>query len=477
MRHPSRGVTTPAAIAVIVVIVIAASAGYFYATSNTSATQQSGQRSSQLTEWKAFSARTLKVGCCPGYVAFDPKNGLIYVTVQPANAVYVLNPTTDAIIANVSVGSYPRDLLADPTDGMVYVVNQGSDSVSVIDSSTNKVVTTIQVGRSPVEIAGNPKTGLLYVPAELSHELSVIDGSKNEVVAEISVGCNGPCGNGSTGVPDSVGVNQDTNMIYVAASGVNSLYAVNGSTNEVVGSVPVGTYPDGVTVDPTANTIYVSNLLNNTVSIVNASRMAVVGTLKVGSQPADLAYDAALGDVFVVNQGNNTVSVIGTLTKSLVGSVRVGPDYCLSCGVGPVGGLGVDAGSGDVYVAVPGTGNVTVISKCITSACSVVSQATPPCGSYGVIWTYPNASPVLPGSRVSSTITTCTRGTGSWRLSNQDSNVTVVSGSFSCPCADTILFNLTAGIAPLTNGTYWFQERFNGGGFGASFVVGSSLNT
>ena len=467
------GIATPTIVAVIVVIVVVASAGYFYATSGAIGTQQAGQSTSsaQPAEWSAFSARTFHVGCCPGYVAYDQKNGLVYVTVQPANAVYAVNPTTDVVVANISVGIYPRDLVADPSNGLVYVVNQASDSISVIDGSTNRVVTTIPVGRNPVEIADNPETGLLYVPAELSHQLSVIDGSKNAVIAEVTIGCNGPCGNASTGVPNSVEVNTLTNMVYVVANGVNTLYAVNGSTNTVVGSVSVGTYPDGVTVDPVSNRVYVSNLLNNTVSVVDASKMAVVSTLKVGNQPADLAFDQVLDDVFVVNQGNDTVSVIGAQTNSVIDNVRVGANYCLSCGVGPVGGLGVDSIGGDVYVAVPGVGNVTVVSKCDTSTCSVVSGATPPCGSYGANWTYPNSSPVLLGTRVSSTITTCSKGAGAWSISIQSTNQTVAGGAFSCPCADRVLFNFTAGGPPLAAGNYWFQASFNGGGFGVEFDV------
>lgn len=467
----------------MVVIVIAASVGYLYATSSTQGTQTTAQStasaSTQPTEWKLFSTRTFHVGCCPGYVAFDPRNGLAYVSIQPANAVYAVNPSTEQIVANISVGSYPRDVVVNPTNDMVYVANEGSNSISVISGETNEVVANITVGRYPVELAVNPKTGFVYVPdllgyGNVSGALAVIDGSNNNVLAEVSVGCNGSCGNASNGVPNSVDVNPSTNMVYVGANGVNTLYAVNGSTNTVVGRVPVGTYPDGVAVDPSSETVYVSNLLNDTVSVVNASTMTVLSTLKVGSQPDDVAFDPVLDDVFVVNQGNDTVSVIGSQSNSVVGSVKVGPDYCLSCGVGPVGGLGVDTDSGDVYVAVSGTGNVTVISKCTSSSCPAISGRTPSCGSYAEVWTYPNSSPVLPGSRVTSSITTCTKGNGAWSISIQATNQTVAAGTFSCPCADKILFNYTAGESPLPSGNYWFQASFNGGGFGGEFDVRAS---
>jgi len=449
---------------------VAASIGYFYESSSFSGSQKSVQSSSstQPTEWRAFSTRTFHVGCCPGYVAFDPKTGILYVAVQPANAVYAVDPATGVIIANISVGSYPRDLAVDPNNGMVYVVNQGSDSVSVIDSTTNRVVSTVAVGRNPVEIAVNEKTGLVYVPDEMSHELTVINGSTNSVIAEVTLGCNGPCTNSTTGVPNSVDVNPDTGMVYVVSNGVDSLQLVNGSSNQVVETVRVGTYPDGVAVDPQSGTVYVANMLNDSVSVVDPLSGSVVRTLNVGVHPGDVAFDQTMGDVFVANEGNSSISVIGAATNTLLSNIRVG-----ASGENP-SGITVDPASGDVYAAVPSSGNVTVISECNSSTCSSISGRTPSCGSYDVIWSYPNMSPVLPGSPVTSSITTCTKGTGSWSITGRPSNALVAAGNFTCPCSDTSLFNYTAGAPPLTNGTYWLQESFNGNGFGMTFVVPSA---
>jgi len=470
VRRPRKGITIPAVFAVVVVVIIAASIGYFYESSGLSGSQKSVQASSSIqpTEWKAFSTRTFHVGCCPGYVAFDSKTGILYVTVQPTNAVYAVDPTTGAIIANISVGSYPRDIVVNPNNGMVYVVNQGSDSVSVIDGSTNKVVSTVPVGRNPVEIAVNAKTGLVYVPDELSHELTVINGSTNSVIAELTLGCNGPCTNSTTGVPNSVDVDPNTGMVYVVSNGVDSLQLVNGSSNQVVETVGVGTYPDGVAVDPQSGTVYVANMLNDSVSVVDPQSGSVVRTLNVGVHPGDVAYDQTMGDIFVANEGNNSISVIGAATNTLVSNIRVG-----GIGENP-SGIAVDSTSGDVYAAVPSSGNVTVISECNSSTCSSISGRTPSCGSYNVVWPYPNMSPASPGSPVTSSITTCTQGKGSWSITSKPSNVLVAAGNFTCPCSDTLLFNYTAGVPPLTNGTYWLQESFNGNGFGATFVVPSA---
>ena len=470
MRKPRKGITIAGVFAVLVLIIVAASIGYFYETTSFSGSQESVQSSSSThpPEWRTFSTRTFHVGCCPGYVAFDQKTGILYVTVQPENAVYAVDPTTGAIIANISVGSYPRDVVVNPYNGMVYVVNQGSDSVSVIDGTTNRVVSTVPVGRNPVEIAVNTKTGLVYVPDELSHELTVINGSTNLVIAEVTLGCSGPCTNSTTGVPNSVDVDPDTGIVYVVSNGVDSIQLVNGSSNQVVETVRVGTYPDGVAVDPQSGTAYVANMLNNSVSVVDPLTGTVVETLNVGVHPGDVAYDQTMGDIFVANEGNNSISVIGATTNALLSNIRVG-----AAGENP-SGITVDSASGDVYAAVPSSGNVTVIAECNSSICHSISGSTPSCGSYDVVWPYPNTSPVLPGSPVTSSITTCTKGTGSWSIMSKPSNALVAAGAFTCPCSDTLLFNYTAGVPPLTNGTYWLQESFNGGGFGVTFVVPSA---
>lgn len=302
--------------------------------------------------FSASVVSTIRVGNAPDYVAVNPNTGVLYVTVQPTNAVYAIDAATGVIIANISVGSYPRDVVVNPSTGMVYVANQGSDSVSVIDGATNKVLATVPVGRDPVELAVNPNTGFVYVDNQLSQSMSVIDGSSNTVVATVTVGCNGTCTNSTAGAPTGVDVNQATNTVYVSSNSINSLQAIDGATDVVVTSVRVGTYPDAVAVDQESNSVYVANLLNNTVSVVNANVSAVIATLKVGSLPGDEAFDQSLGVVLVTNGGDNSVSIINASTNAVVGTVAVGQV--------PMG-IAVDSATGEAYVANTRSDTVSVI--------------------------------------------------------------------------------------------------------------------
>lgn len=317
----------------------------------------------------AAGASTINVGNAPDYVAVNPNTGVLYVTVQPTNAVYAIDAATGAIIANISIGSYPRDVVVNPSNGMVYVANQGSDSVSVIDGTTNKVMATVPVGRDPVELAVNPNTGFVYVDNQLSQSMSVIDGSTNTVVATVTVGCNGTCTNSTAGVPTGVDVNQATNKVYVSSNGINSLQTVDGATDAVVNSIRVGTYPDAVAVDPKSSSVYVANLLNNTVSVVNANVSAVTTTLRVGSLPGDEAFDPSLGVILVTNGGDNSVSIINASTKTVVGTAAVGQV--------PMG-IAIDSATGEAYVANTRSGTVSVIPilEAISSSLNQVTTSS-----------------------------------------------------------------------------------------------------
>src|SRR5487761_425365 len=64
--------------------------------------------------------------------------------------------------------------------------------------------------------------------------------SADSVVATISTGCR---------LYDAA-VDSSTNMVYATAYGCGKLYVMNGTTDAVVTSIPVGSQPEGVAVNP-----------------------------------------------------------------------------------------------------------------------------------------------------------------------------------------------------------------------------------
>src|SRR3989454_6089503 len=125
--------------------------------------------------------------------------------------------------------------------------------------------------------AGNP-----YGDSPASNEVSATpsNNASDTVIATIPVG-NDPAG---------IGVNYNTNMIFVANSGDmnnpgNTVSVINGATNSVVSTISVVSIPHGVGVSPTTNKIYVTNIghvvvglhaeptfvCDNTVSVIDGS--------------------------------------------------------------------------------------------------------------------------------------------------------------------------------------------------------------
>jgi YVTN family beta-propeller protein len=89
--------------------------------------------------------------------------------------------------------------------------------------------------------------------------LYIINGTNNSLVTNI------PLSYGGTGV----GVNPNTNLIYVASHDNNSTYIVNGTDNSILDKIITGNNPVGVAVNPNTNRIYVTNSDDNTVSVID----------------------------------------------------------------------------------------------------------------------------------------------------------------------------------------------------------------
>ncbi len=83
-----------------------------------------------------------EVGENPVGVAYDSTNGYTYVVNRGSGAVSVLNKAANEI-ATISLGSSssPQNAAFDPLNGMIYVTENAA--VAVINGSSNELVTTI----------------------------------------------------------------------------------------------------------------------------------------------------------------------------------------------------------------------------------------------------------------------------------------------------------------------------------------------
>ena len=159
-------------------------------------------------------------------------------------------------------------------------------------------------------------SGPIYVTNSGSNTISVIDGKTNKVVATIPVGAS----------PHDI-IGSMLGKLYVTNSGSNTISVIDGKTNKVVATIPVGSHPNSLykTSDnrTIGGTIYTINTISNTISVIDGKTNKVVATIPVGASPHDI-IGSMLGKLYVTNSGSNTISVIDGKTNKVVATIPVG---------------------------------------------------------------------------------------------------------------------------------------------------------
>ena len=135
---------------------------------------------SQPTAVEAYHNATTTTG--------TPGTGVYIATTQPtlalvansgSNTVSVVNLTSSAVTATISVGTQPVAILIDSTGTYGYFANLGSATVSQINLSSNTVSGTVSVGSTPTSLALDPSGtafwvgGLNYISKVNTSNLSI----------------------------------------------------------------------------------------------------------------------------------------------------------------------------------------------------------------------------------------------------------------------------------------------------------------
>jgi len=205
------------------------------------------------------------------------------------------------------------------------------------------------------DVAVDPGSNRVYVTATYpvnTPRVAVIDGGSNTVVATVPVGLS----------PLGIAVNLATSRVYVTGRDSDNVTVIDGATNTVMATVPVGLSPVGVAVNPTTNLIYVANWEGDSVSVIDGGSNTVVATVPAGDWPYGVAVDPVTNRIYVTNAAHNgTVSVIDGGSNTVVATIPVG--------------------SSPLHVAVnPATNRIYVASSVIDGQSNAV-VATLPWGS------------------------------------------------------------------------------------------------
>jgi YVTN family beta-propeller protein len=264
----------------------------------------------------------IPVGSYPQGIAFDSLNGCVYVSNGNSNYVSVINGTSNKVTDNISVEGEPWSIAYDPSDNCVYLL---AGRVVVINGLLNEVIGNITVGTEPSAIAFDSLNERLYVVNYISDNVTVINGNNNNVLGSVQLGP--PFNKSNPGGPVSVVADTSNGLVYAVVN-THYVYAINATTDEVVGNISIGSYLQGISYDPSNGYLYVvSESFPGKVSVINGSNNKVIDNITVGNGPVGVAYDGSNGQIYVADQQDNAVTVINGKTDTVAVTVSVNPGW------------------------------------------------------------------------------------------------------------------------------------------------------
>jgi YVTN family beta-propeller protein len=202
-----------------------------------------------LTAANPTQGTQIRVGNAPHSIVIDSDGDTAYVSNEGGRA---------ATEADFQINSAGTEIVADPVVGAAI-----TGTVSVVDLKKMKVKATISTGLHPTGLAFYG--GYLLVANTYSDTVSVVDTTTNEVKRTISLGL--PIGIPGQGqpaygaAPDSIAVDHNTGIAYVALYNANAIAVVdlNDTRKPVKGMIPVAYAPASVVYDKADNVLIVAN--------------------------------------------------------------------------------------------------------------------------------------------------------------------------------------------------------------------------
>ena len=206
---------------------------------------------------------------------FDPVNELIYVPLN--DSIYVVNPNTASVeqAINLGSGSTIFGLVFDSFNGLLYGDTYNGNSkeignITPVNPVTYQVFPNITLGDNSVSLTllFDPANHFLYA-GSLYNNVTVINPSSKAVVSLIHFGQ-------TYQLPLSMAYDPLNNFVYVAAVnastyGFSDTYAINGSTNDIVDSIPSFDGGFGMVFSPASQQLYLTGL-NDYTFVISTER-------------------------------------------------------------------------------------------------------------------------------------------------------------------------------------------------------------
>jgi YVTN family beta-propeller protein len=115
-------------------------------------------------------------------------DGLLYVTAEEADAVFVIDPSAGKVVAEIPTGQPQSHMLVFSPDGRhAYTSNVGAGSVSVVDLITRTLVTVIKVANKIQRISISVDGLRIFTHDQGANRIAIIDTVENKFSGWVEV--------------------------------------------------------------------------------------------------------------------------------------------------------------------------------------------------------------------------------------------------------------------------------------------------
>ena len=308
------------------------------------------------------------------------------VTVPP-DAVAVIDPRDDAVVAAVRVDEAPGPIAAGA--GMLWVLNRDSSTVSRIDIRGRRLLGTLGVGDTPGNVAASEDEAWAAVgcvvggdPGALSHLYTARDGGielygGDDVPLDAAASRLRRPGSPQLASGNGCGLAADGDAAWIAANvppGVVRVdYDPDAARSRLAWARPLPRAPAALAV--AAGALWAVDAGRDVVRRIDAGTGRIDAVVHAGTDPVAVAADA--GAIWVANEGDDSVSRIDPRTNTVSKAISVGD-----------GPTAVASGDGAVWVAA-GDGSVTRIDPRTDRVVATIQVGHRPEGialAGGVVW-------------------------------------------------------------------------------------------
>jgi YVTN family beta-propeller protein len=194
----------------------------------------------------------------PHCAKFGP-DGLLYVSAELANAVFVVDTSTRKVIAEIPTGAEQSHMFVISPDGKrAYTSNVSAGTVSVLDLQKRSLVTVIPVAKSVQRISISPDGRHVYTHDQNQPRIAVIDTLTNTVTSYISL-------------PDTVYSSAvlGDGVTLVAASPSGKMFVIDTEKSKIVATVAVPPSSGEIIVTPDGYRVFLSCPQDGTIQFLD----------------------------------------------------------------------------------------------------------------------------------------------------------------------------------------------------------------